>query len=89
MTNRNKRQPPRRAKKVKDKKKDSYLEDKKSSKWMLAVKILWLPLVLLVVLLISLIIGHTMIGDQPASDIFNIDMWIHLLKLILQNRTRF
>lgn len=59
-------------------------EEKKDAKnkAMTLVKILWLPVTLLVVLLISLVIGHTMIGNQPAGDVFDIEMWIHLYKLI-------
>ncbi|MBA4495980.1 DNA-directed RNA polymerase subunit beta [Paenactinomyces guangxiensis] len=49
-------------------------------KW--AVKILWLPVLLFVVLIVSLIIGHTFIGDQPAGDVFDIEMWEHIYNLI-------
>ncbi|SEM79266.1 DNA-directed RNA polymerase subunit beta [Lihuaxuella thermophila] len=55
-------------------------EKKKIIKW--AIKILWLPLLLFVVLIVGLIIGHTVIGDQPAGEIFDLDMWEHIYKLI-------
>lgn len=65
------------------KKVDSYGipdEKKKIINW--AIKIFWLPLLLVVVLITGLIIGHTVIGDQPAGEIFDLDMWEHIYKLI-------
>jgi hypothetical protein len=48
----------------------------------LAIRILWLPVTLVAVLIIGLIIGHTVIGKEPASDIFDWNMWKHLYDLI-------
>jgi DNA-directed RNA polymerase subunit beta len=45
-------------------------------------KILWLPSLLFVVLIIGLMIGHSYIGGQPATDVFDISMWEHVYKLI-------
>jgi hypothetical protein len=47
-----------------------------------AVRILWFPVTLLVVLFVGLIIGHSYLGGQPAGDVFSIQMWEHLYKLI-------
>lgn len=51
-------------------------------KWKWALKILWLPITLVLVLLIGLMIGHSTIGEQPAGGIFDIEIWTHLYKLI-------
>lgn len=53
--------------------------EKQIPKW---VRILWLPAVLIFVLFAGLIIGHSIIGEQPVGDIFDIDMWIHIFKLM-------
>lgn len=58
---------------VKDEKKEQI------RKW---VKILWLPVSLVVSLYVGFVVGHTIIGDQPAGDIFNIDMWVHIYQLM-------
>ncbi len=54
-------------------------EGKQIPKW---VKICWLPATLIFVLFAGLIIGHSIIGEQPVGDIFDIDMWIHVYKLM-------
>ncbi|MBA4602982.1 DNA-directed RNA polymerase subunit beta [Thermoactinomyces mirandus] len=54
-------------------------EEKQIPKW---VRIYWLPATLIFVLFAGLIIGHSVIGEQPVSDIFDIDMWIHIFKLM-------
>ncbi len=62
---------------------DSHgISDRKQIITKRAIKILWLPMLLVVVLITGLIIGHTVIGDQPAGDIFDLDMWEHIYKLI-------
>ncbi|MBA4541816.1 MULTISPECIES: DNA-directed RNA polymerase subunit beta [Thermoactinomyces] len=59
-------------------------EDKKSSSQNLAriAKILWFPVTIVVVLIVGFIIGHTVIGDQPAGDLFNMSMWNHIYDLL-------
>jgi hypothetical protein len=47
-----------------------------------AIKILWLPVLLFTVLIIGLIIGHSMIGNEPAGDVFDLNMWEHIYHLI-------
>lgn len=51
-------------------------------KWKFALRILWLPISLVFALFIGLIVGNTVIGEQPVSEAFNIENWIHLYKLI-------
>ncbi|WP_124728468.1 DNA-directed RNA polymerase subunit beta [Staphylospora marina] len=48
----------------------------------MAVKILWLPALLLTSLVVGLMIGHSAIGNEPASDVFDLDMWEHVYRLI-------
>lgn len=52
--------------------------------WRIALKILWIPMLLIVALITGLIIGNTVIGGQPISDIFDWDSWEHLYNLIYQ-----
>lgn len=54
-------------------------KEKQLPKW---VRIFWLPATLIFVLFAGLIIGHSIIGEQPVGDIFDIDMWIHIFKLM-------
>ncbi|MGA8942224.1 MAG: DNA-directed RNA polymerase subunit beta, partial [Thermoactinomyces sp.] len=54
-------------------------EKKQIPKW---ARIFWLPATLIFVLFAGLIIGHSIIGKQPVGDIFDIDMWIHIYKLM-------
>lgn len=51
-------------------------------KWKFTLRVLWLPISLVFALFIGLIVGNTVIGEQPVSEAFNIDNWIHLYKLI-------
>jgi hypothetical protein len=46
------------------------------------LKMLCVPLILVVVLVTGLLIGHSVIGGQPAGDVFDINMWQHLYRLI-------
>ncbi len=46
------------------------------------VRVLWFPVTLVVVWIVGLIIGHSYLGGQPAGDVFSIQMWEHLYKLI-------
>lgn len=58
-------------------------ETSSSNTWLKTL--LWIvsvPALLVVVLIGSLILGHTVIGGQPASDIFDLNMWQHLYNLI-------
>jgi hypothetical protein len=58
-------------------------EGKSSSRGLIrTAKILWFPITIVVVLIVGFIIGHTVIGDQPAGDIFNIGMWEHIYDLL-------
>lgn len=61
---------------------DERVKDEKKEQIRKWVKILWLPVSLVVALYVGFVIGHTVIGDQPAGDIFNIDMWVHIYQLM-------
>lgn len=50
--------------------------------WVKAIKIAWLPVTLVVVLIAGLIVGHTVIGKQPAGDVFDMNMWKHIYQLL-------
>lgn len=53
------------------------------SRWVKrSIWILGIPALLVIVLFVSLIIGHTVVGGQPVSDIFDITMWMHVYNLI-------
>lgn len=52
--------------------------------WKAALKILWIPMLLIVALITGLIIGNTVIGGQPVFDIFDWSSWEHLYNLIYQ-----
>jgi hypothetical protein len=53
------------------------------SKWVKrTIWILGVPALLVIVLFVSLIIGHTVVGGQPVSDIFDMGMWMHVYNLI-------
>jgi hypothetical protein len=54
-------------------------ETDQKKKW---IRILWYPALLVVSLFAGLIIGHSVIADQPVSDVFNIEVWQHLFNLI-------
>lgn len=59
---------------------EAYTTD---SRWVKrSIWILGVPALLVVVLFVSLIIGHTVVGGQPASDIFDMGMWMHVYNLI-------
>jgi hypothetical protein len=60
---------------------DPPIDEKKEQilKW---VKILWLPVSLIVALYVGFVVGHTIIGDQPAGDFLDFDMWVHIYQLI-------
>jgi hypothetical protein len=60
---------------------DPAIDEKKEQirKW---VKILWLPVSLIVALYAGFVVGHTIIGDQPAGDFLNFDMWVHIYQLV-------
>lgn len=64
----------------------SDVEETKTQKkgWKFTLKILWIPLTLILSLLIGLIIGNTVIGEQPVSDIFKWSSWEHLYNLIYE-----
>jgi hypothetical protein len=57
-------------------------QDKKGSVRMF--QILWLPCVLGIVLITGLIIGHSILGGQPAGDVFDIKMWERLYHLVFR-----
>lgn len=52
--------------------------------WKIALKILWIPMLLIVSLITGLIIGNTVIGGQPVLDILDWNSWEHLYNLIYQ-----
>jgi hypothetical protein len=63
-----------------DQEDEKYTTD---SRWVKrSIWILGIPALLVIVLFVSLIIGHTVVGGQPVSDIFDISMWIHVYNLI-------
>lgn len=47
-----------------------------------AVKILWIPSLLLGSLLIGLIIGYAGLGDQSPLEVFDLDLWRHIYQLV-------
>lgn len=47
-----------------------------------AVKILWVPALLISALIIGLMVGHSYIGEEPAMDVFDLGMWEHIYQLI-------
>ncbi|SFX23770.1 DNA-directed RNA polymerase subunit beta [Thermoactinomyces sp. DSM 45891] len=49
-----------------------------------AIKILWIPMLLIAALMTGLVIGNTIIGGKPISDIFSWNSWEHLYNLIYQ-----
>ncbi|MCH5585269.1 DNA-directed RNA polymerase subunit beta [Shimazuella sp. AN120528] len=64
-----------------------YEEDEEEyttdSRWVKrSIWILGIPALLVIVLFVSLIIGHTVVGGQPVSDIFDMNMWMHVYNLI-------
>jgi hypothetical protein len=59
------------------------VEQSSGNKWI--KRIIWIlgiPAFLILVLFISLMIGHTVIGGQPVGEIFDVAMWQHLYNLI-------
>ncbi|MDQ0415861.1 hypothetical protein J2Z48_000019 [Croceifilum oryzae] len=58
--------------------------DKKRSPLKVAIKILWIPLLLVAALITGLVIGNTIIGKKPILDIFSWSSWEHLYNLIYQ-----
>ena len=63
-----------------DREEEKYTTD---SRWVKrSIWILGIPALLVIVLFVSLIIGHTVVGGQPVSDIFDFSMWIHVYNLI-------
>ncbi|TCP65925.1 DNA-directed RNA polymerase subunit beta [Baia soyae] len=56
----------------------------KRSPLKVAIKILWIPVLLIAALMTGLVIGNTMIGGKPISDIFSWSSWEHLYNLIYQ-----
>lgn len=63
---------------------DSSDEDPSSKRKRIAktaFKILWLPLLLIIVLIVGLMFGHSF-GGESAMDVFDLDMWEHIYDLI-------
>jgi hypothetical protein len=48
------------------------------------LQMLGLPFVLGIVLITGLLIGHSVLGGQPAGDVFDIKMWERLYSLIFR-----
>ncbi|TCS95618.1 DNA-directed RNA polymerase subunit beta [Hazenella coriacea] len=46
-----------------------------------ALKILWLPLLLIIVLIVGLMFGHSF-GGESATGVFDLSMWEHIYDLI-------
>ncbi|WP_037464322.1 DNA-directed RNA polymerase subunit beta [Shimazuella kribbensis] len=70
---------------VKNRHDEEEVEEEYSSdsKWVKrSIWILGVPALLVIVLFVSLIIGHTVVGGQPVSDIFDMGMWMHVYNLI-------
>jgi hypothetical protein len=66
-----------------DDEEDDELEDRSNNKWLTrTIWIVGLPALLVIVLFVSLVIGHTVVGGQPVGDIFDISMWMHVYNLI-------
>lgn len=59
-------------------------EQRKSSttKKVLLFTFVWFPLLLVAALAGGLLIGYSVIGDDPAGDVFTRDLWEHLYNLI-------
>ncbi|SDZ21610.1 DNA-directed RNA polymerase subunit beta [Thermoactinomyces sp. DSM 45892] len=49
-----------------------------------AIKIFWIPMLLIAALITGLVIGNTIIGGKPISDTFSWSSWEHLYNLIYQ-----
>lgn len=67
--------------------KDKESGGQRSTGYQIAVKtlkILRIPLLCILVLFIGLWIGYSVIGGQPASEIFRIGTWKHIFDLIYQ-----
>lgn len=45
-------------------------------------KVLWIPSLLFGSLLIGLLIGYAGLGDQPPTDVFDLDLWKHIYHLV-------
>ncbi|WP_052807327.1 DNA-directed RNA polymerase subunit beta [Risungbinella massiliensis] len=54
-------------------------KSKWANKWL---KIFWVPALLVVMLLFGLIIGHSVLGEQPIANVFDIKTWEHLYNLV-------
>lgn len=66
-----------------DDEENDELEDRSNNRWLKrTIWIVGLPALLVIVLFVSLIIGHAVVGGQPVGDIFDISMWIHVYNLI-------
>lgn len=65
---------------ISEQEKEPVRTGKKVAIW--ALKILWLPALLTVVLIVGLMIGHSTIGNEPAGDVFDLEVWEHLYNLI-------
>ncbi|GGA45651.1 hypothetical protein GCM10007416_18500 [Kroppenstedtia guangzhouensis] len=57
-------------------------ERKKLTKKVLLFTFVWFPLLLVAALAGGLLIGYSVIGDDPAGDVFTRDLWEHLYNLI-------
>ncbi|EGK10703.1 DNA-directed RNA polymerase subunit beta [Kroppenstedtia eburnea] len=57
-------------------------ERKSLTKKVLLFTFIWFPLLLVAALAGGLLIGYSVIGDDPAGDVFTRDLWEHLYNLI-------
>jgi len=73
---------PAKPRKVLEVETDDFATDRTEQIAKTAIKILWLPGVLFIVLIMGLMIGHSAIGGEPALDVFDLGMWEHLYRLI-------
>jgi DNA-directed RNA polymerase subunit beta len=72
--------------KVEEKRNESKVASTEPRRWSGAkwVKrtLLFLPLVWIIVLAVGLVIGYSVMGNQPPGEVFNPDLWKHLYDLI-------
>ncbi|SMO66714.1 DNA-directed RNA polymerase subunit beta [Melghirimyces algeriensis] len=66
---------------LEDEQSASEEKKRKRPRWMMFV-FLWLPLLAVAALVGGILIGYSVIGEDPVGEVFDLDMWEHIYNLI-------
>ncbi|WP_239615821.1 DNA-directed RNA polymerase subunit beta [Cohnella mopanensis] len=48
----------------------------------MSIKLLIIPILCIMALIVGLVVGYTVLGDKPLSDVFDSSTWKHMYDLV-------